>query len=123
MVALLKSGKLRVASATAFSLSPGAVDELNAQMDLYRTRIILRPQEISNHPGIIRTLGCLSMNGMIEADIYGNVNSTHVMGSRMQKRHWRLGRLHPQRLLLLLRLAVDGEATPSRSSRWCRTSP
>ena len=24
------------------------------------------------------------MNGMIEADIYGNVNSTHVMGSRIQ---------------------------------------
>lgn len=24
------------------------------------------------------------MNGMIEADIYGAVNSTHVMGSRIQ---------------------------------------
>ena len=24
------------------------------------------------------------MNGLIEADIYGNVNSTHIMGSRMQ---------------------------------------
>ena len=24
------------------------------------------------------------MNGMIEADIYGNVNSTHIMGSSMQ---------------------------------------
>ena len=24
------------------------------------------------------------MNGLIEADIYGNVNSTHVMGSRIQ---------------------------------------
>ena len=24
------------------------------------------------------------MNGMIEADLYGNVNSTHVMGSRIQ---------------------------------------
>ena len=24
------------------------------------------------------------MNGMIEADIYGNVNSTHIMGSRIQ---------------------------------------
>ena len=23
------------------------------------------------------------MNGLIEADIYGNVNSTHVMGSRI----------------------------------------
>ena len=44
----------------------------------------MRPQEISNHPEVIRRLGCLAMNGMIEADIYGNVNSTHVMGSSIQ---------------------------------------
>jgi len=47
----------------------------------YRDRIVLRAQEISNHPGIIRRLGVIAMNGMIEADIYGNVNSTHIMGS------------------------------------------
>ncbi|MGA9792397.1 MAG: acetyl-CoA hydrolase/transferase C-terminal domain-containing protein, partial [Terriglobales bacterium] len=46
--------------------------------------IVLRPQEISNHSEIIRRLGVIGMNGMIEADIYGNVNSTHVMGSRIQ---------------------------------------
>src|SRR5204862_362253 len=32
----------------------------------------------------VHRLGCLAMNGMIEADIYGNVNSTHIMGSRIQ---------------------------------------
>ena len=42
---------------------------------------MLRPQEISNHPEVVRRLGCLAMNGMIEADLYGNVNSTHVIGS------------------------------------------
>jgi succinyl-CoA:acetate CoA-transferase len=42
---------------------------------------VLRPQEISNHPELIRRLGLIAMNGIIEADIYGNVNSTHVMGS------------------------------------------
>ncbi len=84
MLDLLDSGKLRVASATAFSLSPEAASRLNDEMANYRGRIILRPQEISNHPEVIRRLGCLSMNGLIEADIYGNVNSTHVMGSRIQ---------------------------------------
>jgi succinyl-CoA:acetate CoA-transferase len=33
---------------------------------------------------LIRRLGCIAMNGLIEADIYGNVNSTHIMGSRIQ---------------------------------------
>lgn len=45
---------------------------------------MLRPQEISNHPEVIRRLGVIASNGMIEADIYGNVNSTHIMGSRIQ---------------------------------------
>jgi len=58
--------------------------EVNANMASYRDRIVLRPQEISNNPGIIRRLGVIAMNGMIEADIYGNVNSTHIMGSRIQ---------------------------------------
>jgi succinyl-CoA:acetate CoA-transferase len=84
MIRLLKSGKLTCASATAFSLSPEMLTEVNANMASYRDRIVLRPQEISNHPEIIRRLGVIAMNGMIEADIYGNVNSTHVMGSRIQ---------------------------------------
>ena len=84
MLDLIKAGKLRMASATAFSLSPEAAAELNDNMALYREKIILRPQEISNHPELIRRLGCIAMNGLIEADIYGNVNSTHVMGSRIQ---------------------------------------
>ncbi|MCO5978503.1 acetyl-CoA hydrolase/transferase family protein [Ideonella oryzae] len=81
MLELLKSGKMTTASATAFSLSPAALEELTANLDQFRERIVLRPQEISNHPELVRRLGIIAMNGMIEADIYGNVNSTHVMGS------------------------------------------
>jgi succinyl-CoA:acetate CoA-transferase len=84
MLDLLDAGKLRMASATAFSLSPEAAARINADMAHYRDRMILRPQEISNHPELIRRLGCIAMNGLIEADIYGAVNSTHVMGSRIQ---------------------------------------
>ena len=41
----------------------------------------MRTQEMSNHPEAIRRLGVIAINGMVEADIYGNVNSTHVSGS------------------------------------------
>ncbi|NTW97931.1 MAG: acetyl-CoA hydrolase/transferase family protein [Oscillochloris sp.] len=84
MLHLIDIGKLKVASTTALSLSPDATRQIYADLDHYRSRIVLRPQEISNHPEVIRRLGCLAMNGMIEADIYGNVNSTHVMGTRIQ---------------------------------------
>ncbi len=83
MLDLLESGRLRMASATAMSLSPEAAAALNRDMARFRDKIILRPQEISNHPELIRRLGCLAMNGAIEADIYGNINSTHLMGSRI----------------------------------------
>ncbi len=81
MLSLIKSGKLTMASATALSLSEEATKEFLDNIDFYRDRIVLRPQEISNHPEVIRRLGIIAMNGMIEADIYGNVNSTHIMGT------------------------------------------
>jgi len=84
MLAMLRSGTMASASATAFSLSQAGIAELRDNLADYRERIVLRPQEISNHPEVIRRLGCLAINGMIEADLYGNVNSTHVMGSSIQ---------------------------------------
>ncbi|OAX53217.1 acetyl-CoA hydrolase/transferase family protein [Xanthomonas graminis] len=83
MLDLLRSGVLKVASCTGFALSPEANEEFKRNIAFYRQRIILRTQEISNHPELVRRLGCIAMNGMIEADLYGNVNSTHVMGSRI----------------------------------------
>ena len=84
MLRMIETGQLMVASATGLCLSSAANDELNRRLPYYRRRIILRSQEISNSPEIIRRLGCLAMNAMIEADIYGNVNSSHIMGSKIQ---------------------------------------
>ncbi|TBR39973.1 MULTISPECIES: acetyl-CoA hydrolase/transferase family protein [Dyella] len=81
MLDLLAQGVLKVASATSFSLSPKGIDQFLADLEFFRSRIILRTQEISNHPELVRRLGCIAMNGMVEADIYGNVNSTHVAGT------------------------------------------
>lgn len=83
MLDMLSSGKMTYASATALSLSPEALEKLNGNLAEYRKSIILRTQEISNHPEVIRRLGVIAMNGLIEADIYGNVNSTHVMGTQI----------------------------------------
>ncbi len=81
MLDLIASGTLTFASATALSLSHEMLARFEGDIENFRKKIVLRPQEISNHPEIIRRLGVIAMNGMIEADIYGNVNSTHIMGS------------------------------------------
>lgn len=83
MVDLIDAGKMTVASATSFSLSPEYAEKMNEQAARYRESIILRPLQVSNHPEVIRRVGLISNNGMIEADIYGNVNSTNVSGSRI----------------------------------------
>ncbi len=81
MLDLLAHGVVSSASATSFSLSPAGIERFLADIEFFRKRIILRTQEISNHPELVRRLGCIAMNGMVEADIYGNVNSTHVAGT------------------------------------------
>lgn len=80
---LIDAGKVTFASATAITLSPERLADFYANIGRYRDKIIIRPQEISNSPEIIRRLGVIAMNTAIEADIYGNVNSTHINGSRL----------------------------------------
>ena len=52
-------------------------------LDFFKDKILLRPQEISNNPEVARRLGLIAINTALEADIFGNINSTHVSGTRM----------------------------------------
>ncbi len=83
ILTLLESGKLDFASGCAINLSRDAMQKLYSNLDWYKGKLMLRPLEISNHPEVIRRLGLISMNTALEADIYGNVNSTHVLGSKI----------------------------------------
>ena len=80
---LIDAGVVKFASATAFSLSKKRVDSLAEDLKKYQGKVVFRPQEVSNHPEVIRRLGIISFNTALEVDIYGNVNSTHVSGSRI----------------------------------------
>jgi acetyl-CoA hydrolase len=83
VVPLIENGRCKYASTTALTLSPEMNDRFRSNIDFFKRRMILRPQEISNHPEIVRRLGIVSMNTAIEVDLGGNVNSTHVMGKTM----------------------------------------
>ncbi len=83
MLDLLRSGKAVMASTTAVSPSPEALVRFEEEIDFFKDKIILRPQELSNSPEVARRLGVIAMNTAIEFDIYGNVNSTHIMGSKL----------------------------------------
>ncbi|MDY6985306.1 MAG: acetyl-CoA hydrolase/transferase C-terminal domain-containing protein [Candidatus Thermoplasmatota archaeon] len=77
---LLRDNVADFVSATSISLSPQKLERFYGEIDDLRQKLVLRPQDISNCPEIISRLGVISMNGALEADIYGNVNSTHIDG-------------------------------------------
>ncbi len=83
MLDLLDSGKVKMVSGTSITPSVTGLERFKENIEFYKDKIILRPQEISNHPEVIRRLGVIVINTAIEVDIYGNVNSTNIMGSRM----------------------------------------
>lgn len=80
---LIDVGKVRFASGCSFTLSEEKIKDVFKDLDRYRDKVVLRAQELSNNPEIIRRLGLIAINTALEVDIYGNVNSTHVQGSNM----------------------------------------
>lgn len=80
---LIDAGKVNFASCCSITLSESKMEQVFSNFEKYRDSLIMRPQEISNHPEIIRRLGLISINTALELDIYGNVNSTHVLGTKM----------------------------------------
>lgn len=83
VIELIRAGKCRFATGTSLTVSPPVLQEIYRNLDFYRPRLCLRPQEITNHPELIRRLGIITVNTALEVDLSGNVNSTHVMGSNM----------------------------------------
>ena len=83
MLDLLDCGRADFCSATSLSMSESAMARLLRDPDRYRGRIVLRDSEISNSPEVIRRLGVIAVNTAVEADIYGSVNSSHLLGTRV----------------------------------------
>ena len=82
-IELIDAGKMKFASGCSITLSERCNERVFGNMEKYKDKLVLRPQEISNHPEIVRRIGIIGINTPLEFDIYGNVNSTHVGGTRM----------------------------------------
>jgi acetyl-CoA hydrolase len=80
---LMIQGRLLGASTTSLTLSEPQLQKVYADMDFFAPKIVLRPQELSNNPGVVRRLGVIAINTVLEMDIYGCANSSHVCGTQM----------------------------------------
>jgi len=83
VIELLERERVTFASSCSLTVTNQVLKKVYDNLDWFRSRIVLRPQEISNNPEVIRRLGIISINTAIEVDIFGNVNSTHVMGRKL----------------------------------------
>ena len=83
VIKLMKQGKIRFASGCSLTVTNAVLKDIYANLEFFRSKFVLRPQEISNSPELVRRLGIISINTAIEVDIAGNVNSTHVLGRNM----------------------------------------
>ena len=80
---LMKKGKCTFASTCSMTFSDATEESLFGDLKYFHDKILMRPAELSNNPEVIRRLGVIAMNTALEADIFGAVNSTHVLGTKM----------------------------------------
>ena len=83
VVGMMLEGRIKDASSCSLTVSNECLKQIYDNMDYFKSRLTLRPSEISNSPEVIRRLGVIAINTAIEVDIYGNANSTHICGTKM----------------------------------------
>jgi succinate CoA transferase len=83
VIKLMKEGRVKFASGCSLTVSHEVLKDIYGQLDFFKDKLLLRPQEISNNPEVVRRMGVITINTALEADIFGNINSTHVLGTRM----------------------------------------
>jgi succinate CoA transferase len=81
VVDLILSGKVTGISACSLTITPDKLQTVFDNIDFFSNKIVLRPQEISNNPELIRRLGVIALNVGLEFDIYGHANSSHAFGT------------------------------------------
>jgi succinate CoA transferase len=83
VIDLMRKGDVKFASGCSLTISPDVLTSVYKDWDFFKDKLVLRPSEISNSPEVARRLGLITINTALEADIFGNVNSTHVLGTKM----------------------------------------
>ncbi|MGA0846854.1 MAG: acetyl-CoA hydrolase/transferase C-terminal domain-containing protein, partial [Luteolibacter sp.] len=83
VIELIRQDKCSFVSGVSLTVTDPVLQGIYENLDFYRGKLLLRPQEITNNPEVVRRIGIISINTALEADIFGNVNSTHVLGQKM----------------------------------------
>ena len=74
---------ISAASTTGIDLSAEGYKTMFANIDKIKEHVAVRNVEFTNGSGPISNCNLLALNGAVECDIYGNVNSSHAFGTNI----------------------------------------
>ena len=83
VIKLMNEDRVNFASGCSLTVCQAVLNDVYSRLDYFKDKILLRPQEITNNPEVVRRMGIITINTALEADIFGNINSTHVLGTKM----------------------------------------
>lgn len=76
-------GVISDATTTGTSMEAETFALFSENLDFFKKHLVIRPTNVTNNGENIRRMGLVAMNTIVEADIYGNTNSSHAMGSHI----------------------------------------
>ena len=80
---LLSEGKIKCLSAGSLKISPMVREALENLKETLRDKLILRNAEVCNGLETVSRMGLVALNACLEVDVFGNANSSHVLGSEV----------------------------------------
>ena len=80
---IVELGKVDWVSGMALRLLAEGWERFRSNLEHYKKCMVLRPVTICNSPEIIQRLGVIAINGCLEMDLQGQVNSSHVLGAKI----------------------------------------
>ena len=80
---LLASGRAAAVFIGSIQMTPRVIQLLEEQPERFRERVVIRNTDVTNSAETVGRLGLITLNSGIEMDVYGNVNSSHVAGTKV----------------------------------------
>jgi len=80
---LIDAGRVKGVSCNSLRFSGAALNRFFSRLDHYRNYFIFRPVTLSNSAEMLNRFGVIAINSGLEADIQGQVNSSHSRGTQV----------------------------------------
>ncbi|MCX5819928.1 MAG: hypothetical protein NTW71_02195 [Deltaproteobacteria bacterium] len=80
---LVEAGKVEWVEGIALRLSSEAWKRFEQDPERFKKVMVLRPFTVINSPELIQRMGVIAINGCLEMDLQGQVNSSHVLGTKI----------------------------------------